>query len=77
MWLKGHSCMPSPQRCLDEMEEMMLYLQLFRSVLSNMEDQLSEDQAAVYSSLSDQDRYTLYFIKLSLDPDMYRLQLQH
>ncbi|XP_070784680.1 uncharacterized protein itprid1 [Enoplosus armatus] len=41
---------------LNELEEMMLCLQQFRSVLSNMEEQLSEDQAAVYSSLSDQDR---------------------
>ncbi|KAM9337585.1 uncharacterized protein itprid1, partial [Symphorus nematophorus] len=41
---------------LDELEEMLLCLQQFCSVLSNMEEQLSEDQAAVYSSLSDQDR---------------------
>ncbi|XP_033964154.1 uncharacterized protein itprid1 isoform X4 [Pseudochaenichthys georgianus] len=41
---------------LGELEEMMLCLQQFRSVLSNMEEQLSEDQAAVYSALSDQDR---------------------
>ncbi|XP_027129989.1 putative GPI-anchored protein pfl2 isoform X1 [Larimichthys crocea] len=41
---------------LDELEEMMLCLQQFCSVLSNMEEQLSEDQAAVYSVLSDQDR---------------------
>ncbi|XP_034561790.1 uncharacterized protein itprid1 [Notolabrus celidotus] len=41
---------------LDELEEMMLSLQQFRSVLCNMEEQLSEDQAAVYSCLSDQDR---------------------
>ncbi|XP_041670124.1 uncharacterized protein itprid1 isoform X2 [Cheilinus undulatus] len=41
---------------LDELEEMMLYLQQFRSVLNNMEEQLSEDQAAVFSALSDQDR---------------------
>ncbi|XP_054863298.1 uncharacterized protein itprid1 [Amphiprion ocellaris] len=41
---------------LDELEEMMLSLQHFRSVLSNMELQLSEDQAAVYSALSDKDR---------------------
>ncbi|XP_068565718.1 serine-rich adhesin for platelets [Cebidichthys violaceus] len=41
---------------LDELEEMMLCLQQFCSVLSNMEEQLSEDQAAVYSALSDQDR---------------------
>ncbi|XP_034005574.1 uncharacterized protein itprid1 isoform X1 [Trematomus bernacchii] len=41
---------------LDELEEMILCLQQFRSVLSNMEEQLSEDQAAVYSALSDQDR---------------------
>lgn len=41
---------------LDELEEMMVCLQQFRSVLSNMEEQLSEDQAAVYSALSDKDR---------------------
>ncbi|XP_026219686.1 serine-rich adhesin for platelets isoform X2 [Anabas testudineus] len=41
---------------LDELEEMMLCLQQFCSVLSNMEEQLSEDQAAVYSALTDQDR---------------------
>eukprot|EP00064_Thunnus_orientalis_P001810 superscaffoldBa00000124_g1813 len=41
---------------LSELEEMMLCLQQFRSVLSNMEEQLSEDQAAVYSALSEQDR---------------------
>ncbi|XP_051266186.1 serine-rich adhesin for platelets isoform X2 [Dicentrarchus labrax] len=41
---------------LDELEEMMLCLQQFCSVLNNMEEQLSEDQAAVYSALSDQDR---------------------
>ncbi|XP_029314150.1 uncharacterized protein LOC115025816 [Cottoperca gobio] len=41
---------------LDELEEMMLCLQRFRSVLGNMEEQLSEDQAAVYNALSDQDR---------------------
>lgn len=48
---------------------MMLCLQQFCSVLSNMEEQLSEDQAAVYSVLSDQDRCILGL------PDMYRLQL--
>ncbi|KAF1372759.1 hypothetical protein PFLUV_G00251950 [Perca fluviatilis] len=41
---------------LDELEEMMLCVQQFRSVLSNMEEKLSEDQAAVYSVLSEQDR---------------------
>ncbi|CAK6973259.1 uncharacterized protein itprid1 [Scomber scombrus] len=41
---------------LNELEQMMLCLQQFRSVLSNMEEHLSEDQAAVYSSLSEQDR---------------------
>ncbi|XP_045909320.1 protein ITPRID2-like isoform X2 [Micropterus dolomieu] len=49
-------CGCSPQYSLDELEEMMLCLQQFRSVLSNMEEQLSEEQAAVYTSLSDQDR---------------------
>ncbi|KAK2859311.1 hypothetical protein Q5P01_003931 [Channa striata] len=41
---------------LDELEELMLCLQQFCSVLSNMEEQLSEDQASVYSALSDLDR---------------------
>ncbi|XP_034428766.1 serine-rich adhesin for platelets isoform X2 [Hippoglossus hippoglossus] len=41
---------------LGDLEELMLCLQHFRSVQSNMEEQLSEDQASVYSSLSDQDR---------------------
>ncbi|XP_060920362.1 protein ITPRID1 isoform X2 [Labrus mixtus] len=41
---------------LDELEEMMLSLQQFRYVLCSMEEQLSEDQAAVYRDLSDQDR---------------------
>ncbi|KAF3703431.1 Coiled-coil domain-containing protein 129 [Channa argus] len=41
---------------LDELEELMLSLQQFCSVLSNMEEQLSEDQAAVYSALSDHER---------------------
>lgn len=52
------TCTCAPQYSLDELEEMMLCLQQFCSVLSNMEEQLSEDQAAVYSALSDQDRYT-------------------
>ncbi|XP_050922597.1 uncharacterized protein itprid1 isoform X6 [Lates calcarifer] len=41
---------------LGDLEEMMLCLQQFCSVLSNMEEQLSEDQASVYSALSEQDR---------------------
>ncbi|KAM7370270.1 hypothetical protein PAMP_011535 [Pampus punctatissimus] len=41
---------------LNELEEMMLCLQQFRSVLSNMEEQLSEDKATVYNALSEQDR---------------------
>lgn len=52
---------------------MILCLQQFFSVLSNMEEQLSEDQAAVYSVLSDQDRYTLKFITLCLDKNLYGL----
>ncbi|XP_078018988.1 uncharacterized protein itprid1 isoform X2 [Epinephelus lanceolatus] len=52
---KQHTLGNSPYS-LDELEEMMLCLQQFCSVLSNMEEQLSEDQAAVYSALSDQDR---------------------
>lgn len=39
---------------------MMLCLQRFCSVFSNMEEQLSEDQAAVYSLLSDQDKYVFW-----------------
>ncbi|XP_038578434.1 uncharacterized protein PB18E9.04c isoform X2 [Micropterus salmoides] len=54
-YIKQHTVGNSPYS-LDELEEMMLCLQQFRSVLSNMEEQLSEDQAAVYTSLSDQDR---------------------
>ncbi|XP_075938252.1 uncharacterized protein itprid1 isoform X3 [Anarhichas minor] len=49
---------------LDELEEMMLCLQQFCSVLSNMEEQLSEDQATVYSALSDQDRYSVWTLTL-------------
>ncbi|XP_071341879.1 uncharacterized protein itprid1 [Trachinotus anak] len=41
---------------LGDLEEMMLCLQKFRSVLSNMEEQLSEDQASIYIALSEQDR---------------------
>ncbi|XP_040921768.1 uncharacterized protein itprid1 [Toxotes jaculatrix] len=41
---------------LGDLGEMMLSLQKFCSVLSNMEEQLSEGQAAVYSALSDPDR---------------------
>ncbi|CAI5686177.1 unnamed protein product [Oreochromis niloticus] len=52
---KEHTFGNSPYS-LDELEEMLLCLQQFWSVLSNMEEQLSEDQAAVYSCLSDQDR---------------------
>lgn len=44
----------------------MLCLQQFCSVLSNMEEQLSEDQAAVYSALSDKDRYTQLTLVLGL-----------
>lgn len=49
---------------------MMLCLQQFCSVFSNMEEQLSEDQAAVYSLLSDQDKYVLEFTELCLDANM-------
>uniref|UniRef100_UPI0037E6F927 protein ITPRID1 n=1 Tax=Semicossyphus pulcher TaxID=241346 RepID=UPI0037E6F927 len=58
----GNSCYNMQQTMgnipysLDELEEMVLCLQQFRSVLCNMEEQLSEDQASVYSALSDQDR---------------------
>lgn len=76
--LKGNSCtsvlaLTSLQYSLDELEEMMLCLQQFFFVLSNMEEQLSKDQSAVYSVLSDQDRYTLKFITLCLDKNLYRL----
>lgn len=64
-----HTC-TSPQYSLDELEEMMLCLQQFCSVFSNMEEQLSEDQAAVYSLLSDQDKYVLEFTELCLDANM-------
>ncbi|KAK9528055.1 hypothetical protein VZT92_014555 [Zoarces viviparus] len=53
------SSLTSSSYSLDELEEMMLCLQQFCSVLSNMEEQLSEDQAAVYNALSDQDRETV------------------
>lgn len=59
MWSNGNGCKCSPQYSLGDLEEMMLCLQQFCSVLSNMEEQLSEDQASVYSALSEQDRYTL------------------
>ncbi|KAM9332592.1 uncharacterized protein itprid1 [Pholidichthys leucotaenia] len=64
----GHHCACSIQKrdgqyinesfpySLGELEEMMFCLQHFRSVLSNMEEQLSEDQAAVYTALSEEDR---------------------
>ncbi|XP_032366712.1 protein ITPRID1 [Etheostoma spectabile] len=55
MYRRQHSLENTPYS-LDELEEMMLCVQQFRSVLSNMEEQLSEDQAAVYSVLSDHDR---------------------
>ncbi|XP_029956006.1 uncharacterized protein itprid1 [Salarias fasciatus] len=45
--------------CEDEDEQMMKSLQRFGCVLSHMEDQLSEAQAAVYCSLSDTDRETV------------------
>ncbi|TNN61132.1 hypothetical protein EYF80_028640 [Liparis tanakae] len=56
---KGYDSPYSP----GELEEMMLCLQQFRSVLGNMEEQLSEEQAEVYSALSDQDRETVQDIK--------------
>ncbi|XP_034718650.1 uncharacterized protein itprid1 [Etheostoma cragini] len=55
MYRRQHTLENTPYS-LDELEEMMLCVQQFRSVLSNMEEQLSEDQAAVYSVLSDHDR---------------------
>ncbi|XP_040022554.2 uncharacterized protein itprid1 [Gasterosteus aculeatus] len=57
-----HQCNGATQKrdnipfSLDELEEMMQCLQHFCSVLSDMEEQLSEDQAAVYGALSDPDR---------------------
>ncbi|XP_029005258.1 uncharacterized protein itprid1 isoform X2 [Betta splendens] len=59
---KQQSLEPGPFS-LDELEEMMLCLQQFCSVLSNMEEQLSEDQAAVYSALSDHDRENVRHIE--------------
>ncbi|XP_056290018.1 uncharacterized protein LOC130206199 [Pseudoliparis swirei] len=56
---KGYDIPYSP----GELEEMMLCLQQFRSVLGNMEEQLSEEQADVYSALLDQDRETVRDIK--------------
>ncbi|XP_029935734.1 mucin-12 [Myripristis murdjan] len=41
---------------LDELEGMMICLRQFRVVLNNMEEHLSNDQASVYSALSDHDR---------------------
>ncbi|XP_031652274.1 flocculation protein FLO11 isoform X2 [Oncorhynchus kisutch] len=41
---------------LDELEGMMHCMRKFRCVLTDIEEQLSEDQASVYSSLSDTDR---------------------
>ncbi|XP_053268686.1 uncharacterized protein itprid1 [Pleuronectes platessa] len=49
---------------LGELEEMMLCLQHFHSVHRNMEEQLSEDQASVYSTLSDQDREKMQDLKV-------------
>ncbi|KAG7216780.1 hypothetical protein INR49_021178 [Caranx melampygus] len=59
---KQHSQGSMPYSLAD-LEDMMLCLQQFRSVLSNMEEQLSEDQAAVYSDLSDQDRENIQDIE--------------
>ncbi len=50
----------SSQYSLDELEEMVLFLQQFCSVQCYMEEQLSEDQTSVYGDLSDLDRYTLH-----------------
>ncbi|XP_041717837.2 protein ITPRID1 [Coregonus clupeaformis] len=41
---------------LDELEGMMRCMRKFRCVLTDIEEQLSENQASVYSSLSDTDR---------------------
>lgn len=59
-----NSCACSPQLSLGDLEEMMLCLQHFRLVHSNIEEQLSEDHVSLHRALSDQDRYTLLFIKL-------------
>ncbi|XP_059183392.1 uncharacterized protein LOC131962408 [Centropristis striata] len=64
---------------LDELEEMMVCLQQFRSVLSNMEEQLSEDQAAVYSALSEQDRNKVRDIedlRLAVKQEAAELEMQ-
>lgn len=44
----------------------MQCLQHFCSVLSDMEEQLSEDQAAVYGALSDPDRCSVWTVELQL-----------
>lgn len=38
----------------------MLWLQQYCSVHSNMEEELSENRASVYTSLSDLDRYAAF-----------------
>ncbi|XP_053716110.1 uncharacterized protein itprid1 [Synchiropus splendidus] len=57
--IKGHGGPAVASYSLDELEEMILCLQQFRSVLTNMEEQLAEDQAAVYKGLTEQDRQTI------------------
>ncbi|KAM8881631.1 uncharacterized protein itprid1 [Synchiropus picturatus] len=57
--IKGHGGPAVASYSLDELEEMILCLQQFRSVLTNMEEQLAEDQAAVYEGLTEQDRQTI------------------
>ncbi|KAG7523774.1 hypothetical protein JOB18_003046 [Solea senegalensis] len=44
---------------LGDLEEMMLSLQQYCSMHSNMEEQLSENQTSIYSALSDIDRETI------------------
>ncbi|XP_047468129.1 uncharacterized protein LOC125024423 [Mugil cephalus] len=51
---KSYSKQHNPVNASDNM---MLSLKLFRSVLSMMEEELSEDQALVYSALSDKERF--------------------
>ncbi|XP_072234402.1 uncharacterized protein itprid1 [Leuresthes tenuis] len=48
---------------LDELKKMMLCLQQFRSVFSNIEEQISVDQAAVYGTLSNIDRENVQYIE--------------
>lgn len=52
-----NSCKRNNQQySVSELEELILYVHQFQSVLSLMEEQMLEDQANVYCALNDQDR---------------------